>query len=320
MNKRRSMILVATLSLSLASIAEAGDLGNMARTAAGQPAPSSEQYRRPQPSSASASSTSSSRASEPSRDSERDARAPLATPQMSASDHARFYGGTRDRSTSSSWSSESDTADSLSTDLNLWPFCFVPPLSGFCLGGEAALSTSPYSGWMYTVDAEKQRRAEFRMGGFAAGKGGIWGSEVDVRGWLYPAFVEGRWSTLFENHERKDIDTLHVGRARVGTNIRLGQAGEFTTAAGVTALVGGKDPVVGFNAAVGVRVYPMKPFVFAAEAEMTLFDFDGNMLYEWRAEPGVSFGAFEIRAGVRHIVQPGVVSLLGPSLTLSARL
>lgn len=144
---------------------------------------------------------------------------------------------------------------------------------------------------MYTVDAEKQRRAS-RMGGFAAGKGGIWGSEVDVRGWLYPAFVEGRWSTLFENHERKDIDTLHVGRAgvsqhstRTSGRVHDGRWGSRTG--------GWQESCRRLQRRRWCARLPMKPFVFAAEAEMTLFDFDGNMLYEWRAEPGVSFGALE---------------------------
>ena len=190
---------------------------------------------------------------------------------------------------------------------------------GVCLGGDAALAKDPYNGWMYSVNPDNKRSAEFRMGGFfAANKAGIWGSDVDVRGWIYPMFVEARWSTLFENLERDDINTLHIGRLRLGTNIHLGQAGEFATSIGATMLVGsGVTP--GFNAAANLRIYPYQPFAFAAEGEISVFP-NGSPIIEWRAEPGVSFGAFEVRAGVRHIYQPNSISFIGPSLTLSARI
>jgi hypothetical protein len=161
------------------------------------------------------------------------------------------------------------------------------------------------------------RHVELRLGGFTASKLRIFGAGAELRAWYRPMMVAAEWTRLLEPGAA-DGRSLDLMRFKLGSNLPLGPRVELYPTMGLF-LLHGEEWTPAFHLGIEGRAYPQRPLVLFSSVELAIFA-HGAPLAEIRVEPGLTFGSFELRAGLRLMHQSGIGTFGGPSLTGAGRL
>jgi hypothetical protein len=206
----------------------------------------------------------------------------------------------------------------------LYSLCIVPSFSGLCIDTSYRIGLDAYAEQRLYVPTEAVpashpalRHLELRFSGFGARKLRVFGAGAELRAWIGPMMIAADWTKLVEP-SAPDQRSLDVARLKLGANLALGARVELYPTMGLLLLYGEKLTPA-FNVGFETRIYPLRPFVFFSSIEAAFFSY-GAPLAEIRLEPGLTFGAFDVRAGLRIVHQTGTATFGGPSLSLGGRL
>lgn len=169
------------------------------------------------------------------------------------------------------------------------------------------------------TDESRMRHWEVTVSGFTARNEAVFSRTFGVRAFPASWVLAYDWERMFETPGDGSLARLDRHRWHVTSNplAKLTRSELFPIAG--ASLMRGNHATWGIDVGLEARIYPVRPFAFAASSVATIF-FRGPVLFDSRAEAGLTFDRFEIRAGIRSLWQRGAQGFFGPTATIAIRL
>lgn len=210
----------------------------------------------------------------------------------------------------------------------LWGVTFAPPnrptLDPYD-GGWVALPppTHDYGGEGVPrprIPESRLRHLEVSMGGFIAPQEAVFSRTMSLRLFLAQFVLSGSWDRMYETPGDGSLARLDFYRFHLSSNM-LGGAAKYVEIYPQmgAALMHGTQSTWAFDAGLEARIYPYRPLALMLSSIASIFG-EGPVLFDTRAELGVSFDRFELRGGLRWLYQHQAQGFAGPVASVVVRL
>ncbi len=170
------------------------------------------------------------------------------------------------------------------------------------------------------IDERRVRHLELTTSGFVADNTAVFSRTLGARVFLGQVVASASWDRMYETPGDGTLARLDFWRFHLTSNF----LGGSSRALEVYPLLGfawmqGNRGTGAFDAGLDLRLYPLRPFMFAMSSVASVFRY-GPVLFDSRFEAGLTFDRVELRAGLRWMYQHDAQGFLGPMASLTVRL